>query len=320
MKKVLPALFVSLVVFFVISCGPSAREQSESLMEKPETTAQYAAQDAIADSMASPAPAEAISSSAAVENGTDTNRKYIRTADLKFRVPNVIKATYKIEDITKLNNGFVELSNLSSNVDYEENKSLTADSTLIITHFTLNNSMTLRVPNTKLDTTLKQIAPLVEFMDYRVIKATNVALDLLTNRLTQRRAQKHEERLSKVVDDKASKGTDVTSAAESMLYSQEKADMALISNFTLKDQINFSTITLQLYQRQSVKCSVVANEKSFRAYESGFWAKAWDALQIGFDIFKEIILFLIKIWWFILVLVVVFLVYPRIRKRKMPIH
>lgn len=320
MKKLLPALFVSLIVVFVISCGPAQRQEAKSTMEEAKSSEQMNTMDALQDSVIAPAQAEAISSSAAVENGADTSRKYIRTADLKFRVPNVIKATYKIEDITKLNNGFVELSNLSSNVDYEDNKSLTADSTLIITHFTLNNSMTLRVPNTKLDTTLKQIAPLVEFMDYRVIKATNVALDILTNRLTQRRAQKHEDRLSKVVDDKASKGTDVTSAAESMLYSQEKSDMALISNLTLKDQINYSTITLQLYQRQSVKYSVVANEKSFRAYEPGFWSKAWDALQIGFDIFKEIIIFLIKIWWFILLLVIVFLVYPRIRKRKMPIH
>ena len=41
-----------------------------------------------------------VSSSAAVENKKDSTHKFIRTAELKFKVKSVIKSTYNIEDIT----------------------------------------------------------------------------------------------------------------------------------------------------------------------------------------------------------------------------
>ncbi len=317
MKKWFPAIVLCFV--FVMSCGPARERRAESSAPTRESAVEYAA---LSDTVSASVPsdqASAISSSAAVEKGSDTSRRFIRTAELKFRVPDVIKATYKVEDIIRLNGGFVAYSNLTSDLNYEDNKSVTADSTLIITHFTINNTMTLRVPNILLDTTLKQIAPLIEFLDYRIINAKDVALDILTNRLAQIRAQKHDQRLSKVVDNKDSKGADVTSAAESLLNSQEAADQALISNLTLKDQIQFSTISIQMYQRQSVKYSLVANEKNIRAYEPGFFARLWNAVQTGFDYLKDFIIFLFSIWWFILLIVAFVLLYPRLRKRKPPV-
>jgi len=304
MKKLLPVLLVCLVIVFMNSCAPSQTSKEESSSQSSQSADQPAA----------------VSSSAAVEAGSDTNRKFIRTAELRFRVPDVIKTTYKIEDISKQNGGFVTYTNLTSTVDFEENKSVSTDSTLYVTHYTVTNSMTLRVPNTELDTTLKQLAPLIDFLDYRIIKATDVGLDLLSNRLTQQRVQKHDSRISKATDSKKNTLTDVTSASESILYSQEKADQALISNLTLKDQISFSTINLQLYQRSAIKYSLVANQKNIKAYEPGFGKKAADALRTGFDVFKIFILFLLQIWWLILLTAAAFFVYPKIRKRKKPVQ
>jgi len=304
MKKLLPVLLVCLVIVFMNSCAPSQTSKEESSSQSSQSADQPAA----------------VSSSAAVEAGSDTNRKFIRTAELRFRVPDVINTTYKIEDISKRNGGFVTYTNLTSTVDFEENKSVSTDSTLYVTHYTVTNSMTLRVPNTELDTTLKQLAPLIDFLDYRIIKATDVGLDLLSNRLTQQRVQKHDSRISKATDSKKNTLTDVTSASESILYSQEKADQALISNLTLKDQISFSTINLQLYQRSAIKYSLVANQKNIKAYEPGFGKKAADALRTGFDVFKIFILFLLQIWWLILLTAAAFFVYPKIRKRKKPVQ
>ena len=56
-----------------------------------------------------------ISSSAAKQNNKDSTRKFIRTADVKFRVKNVIDVTYSIENICDKEGGFVTYTNLSSN-------------------------------------------------------------------------------------------------------------------------------------------------------------------------------------------------------------
>lgn len=308
MKKsgLLFSFIITIVVF--VSCGPSRNENSA--MSSSEKSV-YDTSSAIS---AGATDAGQMSSSAAVEAGSDTNRKFIRTAELRFRVPDVTKTTYKIEDITRANGGFVSYTNLSSRVDYEEDKSVSADSTLIITHYTISNSMTLRVPNTELDTLLKQLAPLVEFLDYRIIKATDVGLDLLANRLTRQRSQKLDSRLSKITDDSKSKAVDVTKAAESMEYSAEKADQALVSSLSLNDQIRFSTVTLEIYQRKSVKYNLIANEKNVEAYKPGFWYQAGEAVSSGFELLKEFVLFLLQIWWLLIVIALLFWGYPRYKK------
>jgi len=321
MKNLLPALLVFLFLVIFSGCSPSAENKAERMATTETAALQNISAPADMPAGSSHIPPPTLSSSAAVEKGSDTSRRFIRTADLRFRVPDVIKTTYKIEDIILANRGFVSFTNLTSELNYEENMPLTADSSLIITHFSIRNDMTLRVPNTKLDTTLKQIAPLIEFLDYRVIKASDVAIDLLANRLAQKRAKKHDQRLAKEVDEGSGKPKDITAAAESLLSSQESADQALLSTLSLQDQINYSTITLQLYQRPSVKHTLVANEKSIRAYEPAFWQKAWDALQSGFNVLKALLLFFIQIWWLILLIVIGFVVYPRIRRfgKKPPV-
>jgi len=256
-----------------------------------------------------------VSSSAAVEKGTDSTRRFIRSADLRFRVPDVIRATYRIEDIVGANEGFVTFTNLYSTIDFEENTAISADSTLISTHFTVNNTMTLRVPNTKLDTTLKQIAPLIEFLDYRIIKATDVGLDMLYNQLLQKRAKKYDARVAKAVEAKGNKLRDVTFTAERMLSSEEKADQAALSNLALSDKVNFSTINLQLYQRQSLKHCLIANNKNIKSYEPSFGYQVIEALQTGLYLLQVFILFLLKIWWLVLLAVLAFIVYPFLKKR-----
>ena len=58
-----------------------------------------------------------ISSSAAIENGKDSTRKFIRTAELKFKVKSVVEATGDIENITTRLVGFVSSTELKSTID-----------------------------------------------------------------------------------------------------------------------------------------------------------------------------------------------------------
>jgi hypothetical protein len=63
-------------------------------------------------------PSAMISSSAAVENNKDTTRKFIRTAELKFKVKSVVEATNDIERIIGSYGGFVTYTELKSSVNH----------------------------------------------------------------------------------------------------------------------------------------------------------------------------------------------------------
>jgi len=298
MKRNLFALTV--VSCIVLSCGYSKQEMME------------AKEKAIQDSVM--AATGFVSSSAAVVNKKDTTHKFIRTADVKCKVKNVIKSTIIIEDFAILQNGFVTLSNLTQDVSRHTIIAVSQDSALETTYYVAKNDLIIRVPNTKLDTFLKQVATQIEFLDYRVIKANDVGLQLLENKITEQRIKKHEERLTKAIDEKAKKLMETSLAEENVLNKQEQADNAMISNLSLNDQINYSTVSIQLYQKETVKRELVENEKNTKAYEPSLWQKTIDALNSGWYIFESILLFLVNAWAFLLIGAIVYLVYRKHRK------
>jgi len=260
-------------------------------------------------------PETYISSSAAVENPNDTTRKMIRTANIKFKVKDVIKATYTIENIVAKNNGFVENTTLASQINYTKETWIKEDSVLVTTYYTVFNTLVLRVPNTNLDATLKEIAQLVDFMDYRIINAKDVTLDLLSKRLEQNRLARYDSRMINAIDSKGKRLNDVSDAEANLLRKQQQADEAKLANLQMLDKIKFSTITLSLYQNQSIKYEVIAKEKKIKSYSTPFNTRFVEALKFGWDIIVEICLFLVNIWTIILIAGLVFCGVKYFKKR-----
>ena len=257
-----------------------------------------------------------VSSSAAVISKKDSTRKFVRTADLKFKVKSVVKSSYDIEDVVNRQGGFVTLTNLSSNVDNVSNAQISEDSTLETTYYNVTNTITIRVPNNKLDTTLKESAKNIDYLDYRIIKADDVALQILSNELTQKRAAKNETRLANAIDSKGNKLNETSAAEEVLLSKQEAADNAKIANLSLLDQVNFSTININIYQRQTQKREMICTNKSTKDYEPNFGIKILSSLSFGWDILESIIVFVVKLWGLFLIGLIAYLVYRTYLKKK----
>lgn len=258
-----------------------------------------------------------ISSSAAQVNPLDTSRKLIIKADLKFKVKSVTHTTYCIEDLVKKEGGFVTNSELNSNESYTETTAISADSTLESKHYTITNFMTVRVPSTKLDTTLKQIAKLIDYLDYRNIRVEDVALQLKANKWRKNRYQGSARRLTKIVDANAQNNVkvDATVAAEDrLLSSQEQEEQAVISNLDLEDQIRYSTITLTIYQRPSVYRELIANKENIKEYQPSFGSRFVDSIVVGWHFLEETILVLTKLWWLLGIVALVFFGVKRYRR------
>jgi len=263
------------------------------------------------------APETYISSSAALENPSDTTRKMIRTANIKFKVKDVIKATYSIENIIVKNNGFVENSNLTSQINYTKETPVKEDSILITTYYSVINTLVLRVPIAQLDTTLKEIAQFVEFMDYRNINAKDVTLDLLSKRLEQNRLSRYDSRMTNAIDSKGTRLNDVSNAENTLLQKQAQADEAKLANLQILDKIAYSTISLHLYQNQSIKYEVIAKEKAIKPYSTPFGTRFVDALKYGWTIIVDFFLFLVNIWSILLIAVLAILGVRYLKKRSL---
>lgn len=332
-SKIILGLALSITLF---GCGQSAEEKAAS---EERAYTQRAADETAANEMAAAEAADAndagslssqlagstnasmaanasskttkqeannfISSSAALENNKDTTRRFIRTADLKFKVKSVIKSTLTIEKIAIKQDGFVAYTNLESVIDNVTSTLVSADSSLETTYYTVKNNLTIRVPNTKLDTTLKEIAKNIDYLDYRIIQAEDVSLLILKKKLAQKRLAINAERMKNAIGKAGKKLNDITEAEDAILNRQEEADNEKIANLSLLDKINFSTITLTIYQRQSIKRELIANDKNIDEYEPSFYSKIKESLKTGWEIVETFFVFITKFWGLVLIALIV---------------
>ena len=104
--------------------------------------------------------------------------------------------------------------------------------------------------------------------------------------------------------------------AENTLANQKEAnDNRTIDNLSLQDQVNFSTVTLQLYQNETIKQEISASEKDSNAYKPNLGIQSIDALKNGWYILEAIFVFLLNLWPFILICLGSFFLYRKyIRK------
>ena len=318
-KLYLPLVLMILLFACAKDCKSESKAAGNQALSAPaavdEQGVQFeSANDKEEDLVANNIQKQFISSSAAVENGKDSGRKFIRTADLRFKVDNVLKATYSIENIAQQFGGFITFTNLNSNIDSKTTVAVSQDSSLESTYYTVNNHLILRVPNTQLDTTLKSIAVLINYLDHRIIKAEDVSLLLLSNKMEQDRIKNSERRLTKAIDDRGRKLRETTEAEDQLLQMQEQSDRAKLANLTLEDKIAFSTVDVSIYQRQSVYREVISNEKNIDAFKPGTGSRIINALKSGWIILDSILIFVIQLWSLILIAIVVYIVYKIIRR------
>lgn len=317
-----PALASTCValVLFVFGCGQANESSSTTRSDLAngssalvEIAAEAAAADAPGPGVKSD-PKTALSSSAARVHG-DSTQRFIRTGDLRFRTPDVVKTSFAIEDLIARHGGYVANTQLSTEVNDRYTTTISADSLLETTKFTVINQITVRVPSTKLDTTLKALIAFVDFLDHRTLSATDVRLLLLRDRLTQARIAKHEQRLTDAIDEQGKKLKETVSAEERLVDRQEQADNAALNTLELEDRIAYSTLTLDIYQRQDIRREMLANEQNIEGYEPGFFSKAAEALEEGWELLMQFVLFLVRSWSVLLVLVVVFVLYRRFTRK-----
>lgn len=296
MIKIPKTVIVFLTLILAISCKKAEANEEEAFDSKNSVT----------DSTS------IISSSAAVEP-KNSNRKFVRTADLKFKVKNVPNSTYAIENTTNKFGGFVAYTNLQSTISDKKETRMTQDSTLEITTYTVENNITIRVPNIRLDTVIKTIAKQIDFLDFRIIKADDVSLQLLSNQMQQNRASNQNKRLEKAIDTKGKKLNEIVVAEDNLNTKKEENDNSKLNNLSLEDQVNFSTLTLQIYQRETIKEEMVANAKTYR---QNFGSQIWDGIKSGWYILEGIIAVLVQLWSVILIGIGAYILFKKYFHKK----
>lgn len=265
----------------------------------------FSAEDtkAVADSARSIA-----TSNAAAVGMADSSHTFIRTADIKFKVKDVKQSTFDIEDLVAKHNGYITYTNLSSNIAYQNKVQISEDSCKESTYYNVDNSLTMRIPNTELDAVLRGLAPLMDFLDHRTIKADDIKYTLLSNQFAEKRYKNYKQYYTTAINTKGKKLKETANAEDNLVLTEQIADNTKIETLELMDKVSYSTITLYIYQPQTVKETLTANEKTIAPFKPSFGSRLGSAFTDGWLIFEKIILFFVNIWGVLALITVMFFI------------
>jgi hypothetical protein len=301
-----------LLAVFTFSCGQSGPSGTYKDERSPAIADVAFEANHTPPPTAPPEPERALSSSVATY--ADSSRRFILSGDLRFRADDVVKTSFAIEALVARHGGFVANTHLSTDISGRYTTPISADSSLETTRYTVNNRLTIRIPSANLDTTLKSLIAFVDFLDHRTLSATDVRIALLRDRLTKRRLAAHTGRLTEAIEEKGGKLKETITAEDKLIDRQTQADEAALNTLELEDRIAYSTLTLDIYQREAIRRELVPNEQNIEAYEPGFFSKAGEALDDGWKLLQDLGVELLRAWSLILIGIVVFLLFQRIRR------
>jgi hypothetical protein len=248
-------------------------------------------------------------SSSAAKEPNDPNKKFVRTADLKFRVKEVVKSTQQIEDITNKFGGYVAYTNLESQQVGSSVEPYGEDSLIEVSKYQLKNEMVLRVPNTRLDSLLRSIGGLVDHFDYRKIEAGDVTLQYAMNERSARVDRRTGGRIEDAIDSKGRRLYDITDAEDLVRTSATTANAADIENLRLLNDVKYSKVTLSIYEKPNVMTSIIVSDAIYQKYKPSFGARVRVALEDSWNFILNLFLFFIKIWFLPVLGLGIYLIY-----------
>jgi Domain of unknown function (DUF4349) len=238
-------------------------------------------------------------------------RKFIRKAELNFKVKNVQASTNVVEDLVEKYKGFVIKAQLTTNVLNTNEVEISEDSVLLNKSYNISNEITLRIPNEYFEKVQRDIQPLMTFLDNRTISAEDVSLDLMASELRKNRYTKFENSYEKTIDSKGKKLGETTTAEENLFNHQSEADINHVETLKTKDEVNYSTITLHLYQPVAVIQEMLPNIENTHAFKPNLFIRLWQSIREGWYILEEILVALTRLWFLILLGIGAFWMYKR---------
>jgi hypothetical protein len=249
---------------------------------------------------------------------TDINspsRKIAKHVDVRCRVKDILNTVSAIEQRARSLGGMVAVSELQNQSAGRELLHYKADSLKEVNIYNATAHLQLRVPACLLDTMLATLPTMVDFIEYRNIRQDDRTLAYLRN------AMKNQLYTAKAP---VTKQPGATTAGKAAVLKPDsvKAEQVVdrrIENLQLLDDVNYTTINMELSQKNQIYTSIIP-DVSYAASEP-FATQLSYGLNKGLDLLKGIVVVLVTIWPLLLIASVIWIMYiNKQRKRTRPLQ
>lgn len=253
------------------------------------------------------------SSASADSAGSDYEMKkqLVKTADVNFKVKDVIKTGEAIAALTDQCKGMVTHHQTQSSLKGSENVHLTNDSVMLVSSYNTTADMTIKIPSEQLEKFMNQVSHMGIYVNSSKMDIEDKSWDYLSTKL------KAENREELVAQQKTGKVT--LKHPDEILSVKDDIVDKRISNIKTDEDAVYSTITLNFYQSDTISKDIVANDDP-SAYNIPFFQRLTLAFENGWAIFVDVLIGLTNIWMFILAGLVTWRLFAYYRKKIRPVN
>lgn len=279
-------LILVLSLVLISGCAKKAEEAAESASAQDS---QVVAHDA-----AQAADAAEKSNEQAAENSVDTTpvteqkpetilstdvsqaekaRRMVREAQVNFTAKDVVKTALEIDKLTFQAGGFIEQKNISFDVLDTQTQKIGDGKIRVFEKVDPHAEIIVRVPSDKAAVYVNQLLPLMYFLNQQQYSAKRFELKLLEEKMAQ------------------------TQTVPSDTKQSQLNEISRLTQLEVQDRVRFSTISISIKQPAMVRESLdVDVDAVARLNGDGFWKRAWEGIQYGWQFILDLLVILITIW------------------------
>lgn len=287
------------IVLTLSGCSKKQDYSEESVADSAATEAVAASADAVATDSVS---VERESTIQEVQNPTqilanqqsqlEQSRKLVKTSQLSFWVGDIQKSVLAIEKQLLEVNGYIE----EKHVDYQNEGVETRnklDGTIdVFEKIKPVAILTVRVPNAEVSTFLNGLIPLIKDFNHQNYEAKRYDLKLL--------------------EEKMRTANDAYGASNAV-----KNQLQALTEREVQDRLNYSTISLQIYQDAQLRRSTDINlNRIANIHSDPFLHRVWESIKMGFIALREVIVWLLMFWPLFIIGGIAFWVYRKFFYKK----
>ncbi|MBJ9372583.1 hypothetical protein [Acinetobacter sp. TGL-Y2] len=292
-------LILALSLVLISGCAKKAEEAAESASAQDS---QVVAQDAV-----QAADASEKSNEQAAENTVDTTpvteqkpetilstdvsqaekaRRMVREAQVNFTAKDVVKTALEIDKLTFQAGGFIEQKNISFDVLDKQTQKIGDGKIRVFEKVDPHAEIIVRVPSDKAAVYVNQLLPLMYFLNQQQYSAKRFELKLLEEKMAQ------------------------TQTVPSDTKQSQLNEISRLTQLEVQDRVRFSTISITIKQPAMVRESLdVDVDAVARLNGDGFWKRAWEGVQYGWQFILDLLVILVTIWPLYLLIMVGCIIY-----------
>ena len=212
--------------------------------------------------------------------------KIIKSANVRYKVEDVKKATEKIKTISSAYNAYISEMRFNNNLYRKENR------------------FTIKVPSLYFDVIMDSINSVADFVEFENVTTKDVTSEYIDIEARLKTKIEVKERYETILRTKARSVEDLLDVEEKLRVIQEEIESSLGRLKYLTNKVSFSTLQVDLYE-------TVEYTEEPGQYKKTFLSEIKDGFVTGWDILKTLFVGLVYIWPLLIIAVLVYIIIRR---------